>query len=108
MAAIFTRAAATASLPLVPRLGFIGLGNMGLPMAQNLFLKSTIVSAVSSASSSSSVPGTSKSPLARRGFVVCDPNPDNVLLLANFVSKNIDGAEVLVVDTPLEQVLSLA
>lgn len=99
MAAVFTRAA---SLPLIPRLGFIGLGNMGLQMAQNLFLKSTVASAVSSVSSSSSVPGTWKPPLARREFVVCDPNPDNVLLLVNFVSKNIDGAEVLVVDTPLE------
>jgi len=105
MAAIFARAAvttATTSLPLVPRLGFIGLGNMGLQMAQNLFLKSAVASAVSSPSSSPPIAGMSKSPIARREFVVCDPNPDNVLLLVNFVSKNIDGAEVIVVDTPFE------
>lgn len=100
MAATFARAAATtASLSLVPRLGFIGLGNMGVQMAQNLFLKSTTVPA---APSSSPAPGTSKPPPARREFVICDPNPDNVLSLVNFVSKNIDGAEVIVVDTPLE------
>jgi hypothetical protein len=105
MAAIFARAAvttATTSLSLVPRLGFIGLGNMGLQMAQNLFLKSAAASAVSSPLSSSPPDGMSKSPIARREFVVCDPNPDNVLLLVNFVSKNIDGAEVIVVDTPFE------
>lgn len=99
------RAAATATMTsrqVVPRLGFIGLGNMGLQMAQNLFLKSTAASTVSPASSSSSRPGQPGHPLARRQFVVCDPNPDNVLALVNFVSKNIDAADVLVVDTPLE------
>ena len=69
-------------------------------MAQNLFLKSAAASAV--LSPSSPISGMSKPPIARREFVVCDPNPDNVLLLVNFVSKNIDGAEVIVVDTPFE------
>lgn len=108
MATAFARGAAKAAAtvrPIVPRLGFIGLGNMGLQMAQNLFLKATVASTVSAASSpTNSVPGRSTVRPARRQFVVCDPNPDNVLSLVNFVSKNIDGAEVLVVDTPLEYV----
>ncbi|KAF8306422.1 hypothetical protein DL93DRAFT_2088625 [Clavulina sp. PMI_390] len=86
---------------VIPRLGFIGLGNMGLQMAQNLFLKATSASAASSASSTTT-PGSPGHLLARREFVVCDPNPDNVLALVNFVSNNIEGADVLVVDTPLE------
>lgn len=71
---------------------------MGLQMAQNLFSKSTGLG--SSGSSSGGSGG--RSAIARKQFVVCDPNPDNVLLLVNYVTKNIDNGEVLVVDTPFE------
>ena len=86
----------SAARPAIARLGFIGLGQMGLQMAQNLFAKSTAGASGSKAGSEG------KGAMARKQFVVCDPNPDNVLALVNYVTKNIEGGEVLVVDTPFE------
>ncbi|KAF8321444.1 3-hydroxyisobutyrate dehydrogenase [Cantharellus anzutake] len=68
----------------VTRIGFIGLGQMGLEMAQNLFLK------------------ISKSSVSGNAFVVCDPSPKSVERISAFCKENIPGHRLDVEPNPLE------